>query len=197
MSASPHPFADHLATDRLVLRRLRPDDADAFAAYRSDPETARYQSWEAPYTADLARAFVAGLADERPGTPGTAFQYAIARREDDALVGDVMLATRGDRRLADLGVTLAPQARERGYATEAVARLLDHVLLDPGGVHRLQANCDARNGRSIALWHRLGFREEAVRLGAVWAKGEWTDDVEFALLAEDHAGSGGRPVQES
>ena len=38
-----------LTTQRLVLRRFRPEDLDAFVAYRSDPETARYQSWEAPY----------------------------------------------------------------------------------------------------------------------------------------------------
>jgi RimJ/RimL family protein N-acetyltransferase len=34
-----------LTTQRLVLRRFRPEDLDAFVAYRSHPETARYQSW--------------------------------------------------------------------------------------------------------------------------------------------------------
>src|ERR671910_3809656 len=38
-----------LSTGRLVLRRFRPGDLDALVAYRSDPATARYQSWEAPY----------------------------------------------------------------------------------------------------------------------------------------------------
>jgi RimJ/RimL family protein N-acetyltransferase len=38
-----------LTSERLVLRRFRPEDLDAFVAYRSDPEIARYQSWEAPY----------------------------------------------------------------------------------------------------------------------------------------------------
>jgi RimJ/RimL family protein N-acetyltransferase len=37
-----------LTTQRLVLRRFGPEDLDAFVAYRSDPEVARYQSWEAP-----------------------------------------------------------------------------------------------------------------------------------------------------
>jgi len=35
-------------TDRLVIRRFRPEDAPAFAAYRSDPDVARYQSWTPP-----------------------------------------------------------------------------------------------------------------------------------------------------
>ena len=40
-----------LTTERLVLRRFRPEDLDAFVAYRSDPQVARYQGWEAPYSA--------------------------------------------------------------------------------------------------------------------------------------------------
>ena len=40
-----------LTTERLVLRRFRPEDLDAFVACRSDPQIARYQVWEAPYLA--------------------------------------------------------------------------------------------------------------------------------------------------
>ena len=35
-----------IVTDRLILRRLTPADAEAVLQYRSDPEVARYQSWE-------------------------------------------------------------------------------------------------------------------------------------------------------
>ena len=50
-----------LTTQRLVLRRFRPEDLDAFVAYPSDPETARYQSWEAPYRPSQARQFLREL----------------------------------------------------------------------------------------------------------------------------------------
>jgi RimJ/RimL family protein N-acetyltransferase len=40
---------DRLLTPRLVLRRFSAADADRFAAYRSVPDVARYQSWDAPY----------------------------------------------------------------------------------------------------------------------------------------------------
>ena len=33
-----------LTIERLVLRRFRSQDLDAFVAYRSDPETARYRA---------------------------------------------------------------------------------------------------------------------------------------------------------
>ena len=43
---------DRLPTERLVIRRFAAADARAFARYRSLPEVARYQSWEAPYPID-------------------------------------------------------------------------------------------------------------------------------------------------
>jgi [ribosomal protein S5]-alanine N-acetyltransferase len=41
-------FADlpELETERLLLRRMRLDDAEAMFAYASDPEVTRYVLWE-------------------------------------------------------------------------------------------------------------------------------------------------------
>ena len=72
-----------LTTERLVLRRFRAADAEMLAAYRSDPEIARYQSWEAPYPLDQARSMIAGMAADDPDQPGW-FQYAIERTADRA-----------------------------------------------------------------------------------------------------------------
>jgi len=52
-----------IRTDRLVLRALRPEDVDAFVAYRADPEVARYQGWETSY----ARADAEKLVAEQAG----------------------------------------------------------------------------------------------------------------------------------
>jgi RimJ/RimL family protein N-acetyltransferase len=46
----------------------------------------------------------------------------------------------------------------------------------------------ARNGPSLALCERLGMRREAVLVENEWFKGEWTDEVDYALLERDWAG---------
>ena len=46
------------ATERLLIRAMRTDDARALAAYRNDPETARYQDWAVPFGEDDAARFV-------------------------------------------------------------------------------------------------------------------------------------------
>jgi RimJ/RimL family protein N-acetyltransferase len=54
-------------TERLAVRRFRPDDAETVAAYRSDSEVARLQGWATPFTLEQARCFIAerrqGLLD--------------------------------------------------------------------------------------------------------------------------------------
>ena len=70
-----------IGTERLVLRRFRVSDAETLAAYRSDPDVARYQSWTAPVSLEQARALVATLAAGDPDQPGW-FQYAVERTGD-------------------------------------------------------------------------------------------------------------------
>lgn len=59
-----------LTSERLVLRRFRPEDLGTFVAYRSDPGTARYKNREAPYRPSQARPFLQELAAVHPDTRG-------------------------------------------------------------------------------------------------------------------------------
>ena len=169
------------STERLTVRRFRPDDAAAFAAYRSVPEVAQYQSWEAPYSLEDATASVEGFSTGDPLAPGW-FQYAIDL--DGELIGDIGLNLDDNLMQAEIGFTLAPQYQGKGYATEAVRGLLNHLFVERN-LQRVSAECDARNLASAQLLRRLGFREEGLRLANTWFKGEWTDDLFFGLLRSD------------
>ncbi|MFJ6984659.1 MULTISPECIES: GNAT family N-acetyltransferase [unclassified Streptomyces] len=170
-----------IETSRLTLRRFRPDDAPALAAYRSDPEVARYQGWTAPVSprdaAELVREFAAG----DPARPGW-FQYAVELTAEGSLVGDVGVRLHENGMQAELGFTLAPARQGRGYASEAVRAVLGD-LFDGRGLHRVSAECDARNTPSARLLERVGFRREGERPEFTWIKGEWTDDLLYGLLA--------------
>ena len=171
-----------LTTQRLVLRRFRPEDLDAFVAYRSDPRIARYQGWEAPYPAGQAREFLRELQATHPDTPGQWFQFAVALHHKDRLIGDCAAHIRADDpRQAEIGFTVAAEHQGHGYATEAVRRLL-HYLLIERDKHRVSATCDDRNTRSAAVLERVGMRREGHLLESTWSKGEWTSDFLYAVL---------------
>jgi aminoglycoside 6'-N-acetyltransferase len=172
------PAFERLLTARLVLRRLRPEDVDAFAAYRSDPEVARYQGWRAPYPREEAERFVAALAGLAPGRPGTWFQFAVAPREGGPLLGDCALRTsRRDPRCGELGFSFARAHQGRGYAAEAAAAVLAYAF-DTLGMTRVEALIDARNRRAERLLTRLGLRCEGPRRGHCGER-----ELVFAALA--------------
>ncbi|WP_410617451.1 GNAT family N-acetyltransferase [Amycolatopsis sp. lyj-109] len=174
-----------VVTERLTVRRFDAADVPAFAAYRSDPAVARYQSWDAPVPDAEARRLVAEFAAAGEGAPGW-FQYAVELRGGGGLIGDVGVCVDPNRMQAELGFTIAPAHQRRGYATEAARCVLDRLF--GTGIRRVSAECDARNTASARLLERLGFRPEGHRRRHTWLKGEWTDDLLFGLLAEDHGG---------
>lgn len=174
-----------LGTPRLCLRRFRESDAEAFADYRSDPAVARYQGWDAPYPLEQASRFVSAMATEPADVPGEWLQIAVALAADGVLVGDCAFASQvQEPRTVEIGFTIAPEHQGRGYAREAVSSLLRY-LFEHLGKHRVIASCDPRNAPSVKVLEALGLRREGHMLESTWAKGEWADDLLFAILRRE------------
>jgi aminoglycoside 6'-N-acetyltransferase len=150
-----HPLLARLPVPagEVGLRALRVEDLDHFLAYRSDPEVARYQSWQ-PMDRDAARAFLQGAAPP-PWQEGDWAQIGIARAGDDRLVGDIGLLREGPAQV-QLGFSLARGAQGRGWARAAVRACIDALLM-PLGMTRLRGISDARNAASLRLLSALGF----------------------------------------
>jgi RimJ/RimL family protein N-acetyltransferase len=182
-----------IATERLILRRFRAADAPVLAEYRSDPEVARYQSWDAPFPLLRAETAVANFIASDPDKPGW-FQYAMERVADKRLIGDVAVHLHDNMLQAEIGFTLATEHQKQGYATEGVGAVLDR-LFRVQGLHKVAGECDARNAASAALLERLGFTREGRLREQTYLKGEWTDDLIYGLLAAEwflgDDGSGG------
>jgi RimJ/RimL family protein N-acetyltransferase len=69
-----------IVTERLLLRPFNADDLPAFVSYRSDPEVARYQSWDASYSIADGERFLASQRDVALGSPGEWVQLAAVDR---------------------------------------------------------------------------------------------------------------------
>jgi len=169
------------ATERLILRELSVSDVDRLRAYRSDPRVSKYQSW-VPDTFGIQQ-----LACMDPGAPGTWYQAGISLRTTGELIGDCGIHTMDDPRLAEVGITLAPEFQGRGLATEALRSIID-FLFGELRMHRISASVDPRNLASMRLMQRSGFRQEGHLLESIWSNGEWVDDAIFAILASEWRG---------
>jgi RimJ/RimL family protein N-acetyltransferase len=176
----------YFRTARLVARSFVRADAEPFAAYRADPEVARYQGWS-DYTLERASAFVESLRGVPPGVPGEWFQIGLESRADGVLVGDLALhVDREEPRLAEVGFTLAPDQQGKGFATEALTAYLDWLFAG-FDLHRVFAVTDALNAPAAALLERVGFRREAHFVENVFFKGAWGSELLFAVLEREWA----------
>jgi RimJ/RimL family protein N-acetyltransferase len=173
-----------IVTERLVLRELRADDAEAMFAYRSDPEIMRYQGWDLESLSDVRESIAEWSATE-PYARGTWRQLAIALRATGELIGDCGVHVPDDKpEQAEFGITLATAFQRRGYALETIRALL-RLAFGTLEKHRVFVSVDPRNAPSIALFERAGFRKEAHHVESLWLMGEWVDDVIFAMLRRE------------
>jgi len=175
---------ESLSSSRLVLRTLAPQDAVAMFAYRSHPQVVRYQLWE-PRDVEEIRGFIARMRDVPLGVPGSWYQLAIVRKEDGLLIGDCGIHFPPDEtHQAEVGITITPDHQRQGYAAEALETVFD-MLFSQKGLHRVYGRVDPRNVASVALLERLGMRREGHLRESVWVRGEWTDDLIYALLEQE------------
>jgi RimJ/RimL family protein N-acetyltransferase len=169
-------------TERLVLRPFRPTDVDAVYRASQDPETQRWISGiPVPYALEDARSFVEGIAmKEREDRLG----LSCVIEADGEFVGTCGLYLRGGRLGPEIGYTIAPWARRKGYAAEAA-----HALAQWGlglGAPRVHLFVDVGNTASQAAAVRAGFTAEGtVRACLEYRDGSRADAVLFGRLAGD------------
>ncbi len=171
-----------LQTPRLRLRVARDADTAAMAAYRSDPEVAKYQDWEMPYTLSRAVAGAAKQATFDDVVEGSWVSFAIEL--DGEVIGDIVARVREGGGIAEMGYTLAPQHHGHGYATEAANAMVDH-LLQHHGVHRIEASLDPENIASMRVLEAVGMHIECLARDAYLVRGEWVDDLRYSLVAQE------------
>jgi RimJ/RimL family protein N-acetyltransferase len=172
-------------TERLLLRPLAMSDADALLAYRGRDDVSRYVPFEPMSRDDIVERIAGRWARTELTDEGQSLTLGAQLAETGELAGDVVLFWHS-REHADgeLGYVFNPALAGRGYATEAAGAML-RLGFSELGLHRIVARIDERNEPSLRLARRLGMRQEARLVRNERFKGEWSTEVDFAMLAEE------------
>jgi len=174
-----------IRTERLLLRPYAHGDVDALYAYQRLPEVHRYL-----YTEPRTRADVEAIAAERAGSAvlteaGQALALVAELARSGELVGDVLLFWHSqEHKQGEVGYVFNPAYHGRGLATEAVGALL-RLGFEGLGMHRIAGRLDGRNTASARVLERAGLRREAHLVENEFVKGEWTDELVFAMLEQE------------
>lgn len=179
--------------ERMTLRPLARTDRAAYDAVL-DRNAAWLRPWEstaptaAPGGARVSFGRLRRSAD-RAAKDGVLLPLVID--VDGRIVGQVQLfdILWGARRTGWAGYWLAREETGRGYATWALAALIDHALLEVG-LHRVEVAIRPENTASLRVVERLGLVEEGLQRGLMHVDGGWRDHRCFTVLAEDLVGTG-------
>jgi RimJ/RimL family protein N-acetyltransferase len=164
------PGLRELRTERLLLRRSEPRDAEAISAYRSDPDVHAHQGWSRT-DPDHVRGEIEEMLQRAPGEPGWV-QFTVETLEDQRLVGDVGLSGRADEPgVVMVGYTIDPAEQRKGYATEAMGALVRYAI-DVLEADVVRAYADAENVASVRVADKVGL-EVVERFDASDEDGTW------------------------
>lgn len=176
------PSADSTAArpfPAVALRPPEPEDREAFIAAMVE-SAELHRPWVTPPV--TAPEFDAWLT--RAGRADFDANLAI-RPEDGEIVGyfNISQIIRGPLLSAFLGYGGVARWSGAGYMTAALRLVLERTFTDLA-LHRIEANVQPGNARSIALVERCGFVREGFSERYLKIGGHWRDHVRFAIRAE-------------
>ncbi len=178
------PFVP-LTTERLVLRPLIADDAEALHRLVNDWEVTRNLSVVPfPYPRELADDWI--LSTHQSLADGSAYHLAITGREGDQeiLVGVVGVRIDAPARIGRIGYWVGRRFWGHGVATEAAGRLARWALANLD-LDKLAAGVIADNAASAAVLRHVGFRQTGEGAGEFLARGGEHPVLHFEATRDD------------
>lgn len=142
----------YLETDRLILRNVRLTDADTMHHYRNDDRCARYQRGQ---TKDLPG--IRSLIERRSGDEiqnEENFLIAVERKDTGDMIGEIVVMPSDG--CFSLGYTFHYAHHRKGYAYEALSRLID-LLHERYPDMEFISFTEPENLASMALLRKLGY----------------------------------------
>lgn len=169
-----------ITTEHFLLRPLRSADAAAIFGIFSDPEVARY--WGHPALADVEEA-ESFIRQAREGVlSGGLLEWGVTEQGRDEVIGTCAFANwMREHRRAEIGFGLRRDRWGEGIMSEVLPALVRFGFAEMG-LHRIEADVDPRNTRSIRALERLGFVRDGYLRERYYVNGEWQDSVLFGLL---------------
>jgi RimJ/RimL family protein N-acetyltransferase len=143
------PVAEVLATPRLDLVPLRPEDADEMVQVLADARLYEFTGGRPPNRDELRERYVRQAAGRSPGGDEEWHNWIVRRRPEGEAIGFVQATIVDAGRSADIAWLVGVQWQGRGFAAEAARALVDWLEL--AGVSMITAHVHPDHRASAAV----------------------------------------------
>ena len=160
------------------LRIMEKEDLPLFVEWLNEPEVlGEYNPLRQVSRTEIEKGFEKDT---------TVFSDFIVEKKDGSKIGFIChfdVVHPGGKHL-EIGYSLVPSERGKGYGTEAVEIMVDYLFLSKD-VMRVQACTDVRNLASQKALEKAGFKREGIQRKGFFSRGEWTNDYMYSILREE------------
>ena len=149
-----------LETERLILRKFRLSDAkDAYNNWTSDKETSKYLDWNVHESVDVTKNYVNKVIE---GYKNGSLGWVVEIKNTKEIIGNISVVKLNKNDLnAEIGYCYGPKYWNKGYATEALKRVIE-FLLNECDMHLVEARHISGNPASGRVMQKAGMVKEAI-----------------------------------
>ena len=169
-----------LEGEKVYLSPINLDDYETYVKWLNNPRITQFLSTnDSLITLSNEKELLEKIANEE-------FTYAIIRKEDDTLLGNVGLL-RIDYKdgKASLGIFIGEEDNlSKGYGSEAIKLILDFVFKEIR-LHSVDLTVFGNNPRAIKAYTKCGFKEFGRRHDAIFHNGEYIDLIYMEIINEN------------
>lgn len=173
-----------LETERLILRKIRMDDAEDMYSYGSDPEVSKYVTWNQHQNISDSKAFIEFILNQYNN--GNIAPWGIEYKDSGKLIGTIdFVAWNTTHKFAEIGYVIAREYWGKGITTEAATELIRFGFKKMDLV-RIQAKCFVENIGSERVMEKAGMSFEGILRKGMLIKGTHWDLKMYSVLKEEY-----------
>ncbi|MCZ6659091.1 MAG: GNAT family N-acetyltransferase [Gammaproteobacteria bacterium] len=166
-----------MSDKRVYLRSITRDDRDVFVPLMQR-SVSLHEPWiHPPINNQMFTLYLKRLKR------GDHVGLLVIEEATDTIVGcfNINNIVRGSFLSASLGYYVVAEFSGRGYMHEGLTLVIEHAL-NKLGLHRLEANIQPDNLKSIALVQGCGFEKEGLSPDYLFITGAWRDHERWAYV---------------
>lgn len=173
-----------LQTPRLLLRKVRPEDAADMFEYASDPETTREVTWETHTSIEASKAFIDYTIKKYVNKQVS--EWGLVLKENNKFIGTCgFVYWNPAHAKAEIGYALSRKYWGRGLMPEAVAAVMKFGF-EKMKLHRLEARCNDTNPGSERVMIKSGMKYEGLLRDSMCEKGSFKNLKMYAILEGEY-----------
>ncbi|TWT08516.1 GNAT family N-acetyltransferase [Planococcus sp. CPCC 101016] len=170
-------------TERLLLRKIKMNDASDLFEYASQPAVCTFVPWQMHQSIEDSKAFLSLILDGYDQQ--SKLTWAIELKNSNKMIGTIDFFNWSQKRYkVEIAYVLSPQYWGKGLMAEAANALLSFGFKNME-LNKVEASIMLENQQSQRLAEKLGMVREGVARQHMIMKGSFVDMAMYAVLKSE------------